>query len=104
MIDVFGSDMNAGIRYGTRTGEYVSGTDLAITLDRLVLRNLTATLRLGYALDAVDILRQQYKTRSAGVDLQYLVARDWSFSVFGQYINDDSMNSFRISGELGIHF
>jgi hypothetical protein len=104
MIDLFGSDLNLGIRYGTQTGAYVSGDDLAITLDRTVIRDLSATVRLGYALCTVDILHQQYKTRSAGLDLQYRLTHGLSCSVFGQYISDVSMNSFRITGELGIRF
>jgi hypothetical protein len=102
--DLFGSDIDGGVRYTSFVGAYADGNNITLDLDRSFGRNLSAELRYEYNKYSVSLLQQFYATQTASADVFYRLSSSWFTSLSGDYIYDPTMTSFRFYVEFGFRF
>ena len=103
-VDLFGTEINAGLRGSGSSGPYADAREFVLDLDRQITRDLTLTLRGTYRSMSVSVLLQTYKTMTGGLDAYYRLSNSWFISASSEYISDPTMNSFRIFTEVGFRF
>jgi hypothetical protein len=102
--NLFGSDVNAGIRYAKINGLYSDGYDITFDVDQTFFYKMTASLRYDYYAYSILSLHQAFITRTVSATINYRISGMWYMSLFADTVRDETMNNVNIFAEVGVRF
>ncbi len=104
MSDIGGSDVGAGIRYTNILSVYTEGNSITFDLDRTLFNKLSLSMRYDYYAYTITALNRSFITHTTTANVNYRISRALYSIISVDRVIDDSMNSYRIYGEIGIRF
>ncbi len=104
MTNMFGSDVNAGVRYSKISGVFSDGQDITFDVDQTFFYKLTTAVRYNYYSYTIHSLHQAFITHTISGNISYRISNMWYVSLFADNVIDKAMNNMNIFAEVGIRF
>ncbi len=102
--DIFGSDINAGVRYLDMVGVFSNGHDFSVDIDRTFFDRFSTTFRYDSYNISVSTLQQTYTTQTISGLLNFDFSSRLYSTIGVDDIIDATMNSVNAFAEIGFRF
>ena len=101
---IFDSGFNPGIRYSNIVGEYSSGDDIMVDVERTLYNTIDISLGYDYSSARIALLHQTYTTKTVTASVYYAISTAWYASLTLDDVIDATLGNYQGLVEIGIRF